>query len=136
MTLSFRYKKETIEGKTAYFPKIPITLHGPLTSFDTAALLDSGATNIFVPQSIAQALGLETGKTEPVDSWTEKFEAKTSHIGISFAKGSQTFRKTLPCLIPQTEEGYQESVLGRTFFKFFEITFNEEKQLTHLKKIR
>ncbi|MBI2652411.1 hypothetical protein HYX00_03000 [Candidatus Woesearchaeota archaeon] len=58
MTISFRYKTvKRPDGTHVKTPSIPITLIGK-ESFDTIALLDSGADISAMPQSIAELLGL------------------------------------------------------------------------------
>lgn len=138
MTLTFKYRKETIDGNEYYFPKIPIVLSNKENKIEIAALLDSGATNIFIPKGIADALELEfekTGKPEQADSWIGKFTIYESSVRITLGKGSQTFRQEMPCSVPIIENENNEIILGRTFFQFFEITFNENKKTTRLKKV-
>jgi len=98
-------------------------------------LLDSGATDIFIPREIADTLSLKLQNPDTADSWTGEFKIWQSNTGIVVGKGSQTFRKILPCTVPDKERENQEVVFGRSFFKFFEITFNENKKTTKLKKI-
>ena len=59
-----------------------------------------------------------------------------SDIGVVVGKGSQTFRAVLPCVVPDEIGEEQEIIFGRSFFEFFEITVNESKKTTTLKKIQ
>jgi hypothetical protein len=65
MTIAFRYKSiSRPDGSLVKTPSIPITLIGK-ESFDTIALLDSGADISAIPKSIAELLGLDIkGKSE------------------------------------------------------------------------
>ena len=135
MALSFRYRKELIHGHTIHFPKIPVTLHNKACRIDTAALLDSGATDIFIPREIAEALELELKNRDFADGWNGKFAVWESAVGIVVGKGSQTHRMTVKCIVPDETGENQEIIFGRSFFSFFEVTFNEEKKITTLKKI-
>ncbi|MCR4335936.1 MAG: retroviral-like aspartic protease family protein [archaeon] len=136
MSFTFNYRKEKIEEKTRYFPKAVITLFNKGIKFDYPALLDSGATDIFIPKQIAEALELDFKEENIASSWNGDFKVWNSHIGVILGKGSQTFRKVLPCLIPDSENPNQEVILGRVLFNFFEVTFNEQKRTTKLKKIQ
>ncbi|MDO8538565.1 MAG: hypothetical protein Q7S21_06785 [archaeon] len=135
MALIFKYKKELIDGEKFYFPKLPITLHNNQNKTEQPALLDSGATAIFIPKHIADFLELELGNSSTAESWTGKFKIFESKIWITLGKGSQTFRKQLSCNIPDIEGENEEVILGRTFFQFFEICFNEKNKTTKLKQI-
>ena len=58
MTITFRYKSvKRPDGTLVKTPSIPITLIGK-ESFDTVALLDSGADISAIPKSIAELLDL------------------------------------------------------------------------------
>ncbi len=132
MSLSFKYRREKFEGKASYFPKIPITLFSKGNGFPTTALLDSGATDIFIPREIAEVLELELKNPEMAHSWTGKFKVWESHVGLIIGKGAQTFRQRLACSVPDKKTDGSEVVLGRSFFRYFEITFNEQNKLTKL----
>ncbi|MFH1391339.1 MAG: aspartyl protease family protein [Candidatus Diapherotrites archaeon] len=136
MSFTFKYRKEKIEGKIRYFPKVVISLYNKGIKFDYPALIDSGATDIFVPKQIAEALELDFKEEDIASSWNGDFKVWGSNIGVILGKGSQTFRRVLPCLIPDSENPNQEVILGRVLFKFFEVTFNEQKRITKLKKIQ
>ena len=41
----------------------------------------------------------------------------------------------ISCLVPEDKSETQEIIFGRSFFKFFEITFNEKDKTTTLKKL-
>lgn len=134
MSFSFPYRKEIFENKVRYFPKITVLLHNKGVKFETPALLDSGATDIFIPRETADALELELKNESNADGWLGKFKVYDSRVGIVVGKGSQTFRKVLPCLVPAEVNENQEVVLGRSFFQFYEVTFNERKRFTILKR--
>ncbi|MFH1588431.1 MAG: hypothetical protein ABIA76_03785 [Candidatus Diapherotrites archaeon] len=135
MVLSFKYRKEIFENRKKYFPKIPIILFNEGKRIETVALLDSGATDIFIPKGIAEALELKLENLNEADSWTGKFKVWESKIGLIVGKGSQTFRKIISCTVPDQEWENEEVVFGRSFFHFFEIIFNEAELTTKLKRI-
>ena len=59
MTISFKYKiVKRPDGTTVKTPSIPLQLQGD-QSFDTLALVDSGADVSAIPKSIAEILGLD-----------------------------------------------------------------------------
>lgn len=134
MTFSFKYRREKFGNKEFYFPKVPIILSRGDVQIEVAALLDSGSTAIFIPKEMAETLGLELRSSDLADSWTGKFKIWESRIGIILGKGSQTFRKVLPCNVPDEKSETEEVIFGRTFFQFFEVTFNEKNRKTILKK--
>lgn len=135
MALSFKYRKEKFKGEYRYYPKIPVYLHNKSSNIESAVLLDSGATDIFIPRQIAEVLDLELKNEDFADGWNGKFKVWESEIGIVVGKGSQTFRATLPCVVADEIGDEQEIIFGRSFFAFFEVTFNESKKKTTLKRI-
>ena len=135
MTLSFKYRKEIFEGKVRYFPKIPILLSNKGLQIQTAALVDSGAMDIFIPRELADALGLKLKNQDMAECWGGEFKVWESRVNIVVGRGSQTFRKTLPCNVPDKKGENEEVVFGRTFFHFFEIFFNENERITKLRNI-
>lgn len=135
MALSFKYRKEIFENKIRHFPKIPVVLFNKGHSIQTVALLDSGATDIFVPKEIAEALELELKNISEAEGWLGKFKVWESRIGIVVGKGSQTFRKTIACNVPEEKGENEEVVFGRSFFQYFKITFNESDKTTKLERI-
>lgn len=136
MTLSFKYRKESFKNnKVRYFPKIPVILYNSESKIQTAALIDSGATDIFIPKEIAETLSLELKNPDLAECWGGEFKVWQSRIGIVLGKGSETFRKVLECNVPDKKSENEEVVFGRSFFNFFEVTFNEKKRATKLKKI-
>lgn len=134
MAISFKYRAEKFENKKRYFPKILAKLYNKGNAFQVPALLDSGATDIFVPKQIAEILELSKSKFEYADTWGTKLKVWNSRVGIVVGKGSTEFRKTLPCLILDKEAENEEVIFGREFFSFFEITFKEKERITVLKQ--
>jgi len=67
MSLIFRYKRVDRPDKTTVkLPSVPITLIGKET-FDTIALVDSGADTCVMPKVIAEILGLDlSGEIAPI----------------------------------------------------------------------
>lgn len=100
MAMSFKYRKEKFRDEERHFPKIPVVLHNKGARIESAALLDSGATDIFIPREIANTLELDLKNEDFADGWNGKFKIWESRIGIVVGKGSQTFRQTLPCIVP------------------------------------
>jgi len=135
MALSFKYRKEIFENKARYFPKIPALLYNKGHSLQTVALLDSGATHIFIPREISEALELGLKNPDMAESWLGKFKVWESSVGVVVGKSSQTFRKMLTCIVPDEKGEHEEVVFGRDFFRFFEITFNESKRITEMKQV-
>ncbi len=135
MALSFKYRREILRGEERHFPKIPVVLHGRGARIESAALLDSGATDIFIPREIADILGLELKNEDYAEGWNGSFKVWESRIGIVVGKGSQTFRQELPCVVPEERGENQDVIFGRSFFAFFEITFSESKKTTILKRM-
>ena len=119
MALSFKYRKEKFNEGYRYYPKIPVYLHNKSFNIETAVLLDSGATDIFIPRQIAEVLSLELKNEDFADGWNGKFKVWESKIGVVVGKGSQTFRAVLPCVVPDELGEEQEIIFGRSFFEFF-----------------
>jgi hypothetical protein len=57
-TLTFKYVRDTLEGKIVYRPRVEIRLSNGDRSFRIAMLVDSGADTSFIPLEVAEILNL------------------------------------------------------------------------------
>lgn len=135
MTISFRYKSvKRPDGTLVKTPSIPITLMGE-ESFETIALLDSGADISAIPKSIAELLGLNLdGKVTLAYGIGGKVKSVESSVKILIDKGHERYSFSLPVKIIMDEYNFPV-LLGRLgFFDKFVITFDQENERVLLKK--
>jgi len=135
MTISFRYKTvKRPDGTLVKTPSIPITLIGK-ESFDTIALLDSGADISAIPKSIAELLSLNM---ESKVTFTYGIGGKASSVEttvkILIQKGHERYIFNLPVKVILDEYNFPV-LLGRLgFFDKFVITFDQENERILLKR--
>jgi hypothetical protein len=112
-------------------PRIPIRLKGQGTTFETMGIIDSGATETFLPKGIAEILGLKLKGEESIRFPDGKGKGKSSNVKIIINLIRESVELTVPCIVL---ENLDEVVLGRAgFFEYFEILFNERKKEVGLK---
>lgn len=135
MTLSFKYKTvNRPDGTKVKTPSIPIIFSGK-ESFESVALIDSGADISAMPLSIAEILGLdlsaEKSSAYGVGGKVETIETKTK---ITIEKGHEKYSFYIPVKV--ILENYDFPILlGRLgFFNEFVITFDQHKEKVSLKK--
>jgi hypothetical protein len=135
MTLSFHYKiVKRPDGTEVRTPSIPISLKGK-ESFDTIALLDSGADISAIPKDLADILGLDLkGKSSPAFGIGGKTEAVDTTMGITVEKGHERYNFTIPVKVILGEYDFPV-LLGRAgFFDKFVISFNQSDEKVFLKR--
>lgn len=135
MTISFRYKSvKRPDGTLVKTPSIPITLIGKV-SFDTVALLDSGADISAVPKSIAELLGLKLeGEISVAYGIGGKVNSIESLVKISIQKGHERYSFSIPIKVILDDYNFP-ILLGRLgFFDKFVITFDQENEKVLLKR--
>jgi hypothetical protein len=137
MARRFKYRSHSIvDEKDPYpaAPRIPIVLEGKKGSFETLAIIDSGATETSLPLWVSEILGLDIKEEIEVkfaDKIGKGFESKVTII-IEMEHGKK-IECAVPCII--LDKG-DEVILGRAgFFNNFEITFREYKKEVILKHI-
>ena len=135
MTITFRYKSvKRPDGSLVKTPSIPITIIGK-ESFDTIALLDSGADISAIPKSIAELLGLNL-KSNVVFAYGigGKVRSIETIIRILFQKGHEKYSFNLPVKVILDDYNFP-ILLGRSgFFNEFVIIFDQENEKVLLKR--
>ena len=135
MTITFRYKAvKRPDGTLVKTPSIPITLIGK-ESFDTIALLDSGADISAIPKSIAELLGLNI-KRNVVFAYGigGKVRSIETTIRTIVQKGHEKYSFNLPVKVILDDYNFP-ILLGRSgFFDEFVITFDQENEKVLLKR--
>lgn len=135
MTISFRYKSvKRPDGTLVKTPSIPITLIGK-ESFDTIALLDSGADISAIPKSIAELLGLDiSGDMHFAYGIGGKVKSVESSVKILIQKAHERYSFNLPVKVVLDEYNFP-ILLGRLgFFNKFVVIFDEESEKVMLKR--
>lgn len=135
MTISFRYKNiKRPNGTLVKTPSIPVTLAGK-ESFETVALIDSGADVSAIPKSIAELLGLNLeSKITSAYGIGGKVNSVESSARILIQKGHERYSFNLPLKVILDEYDFP-ILLGRLgFFDKFVITFDQENERILLKK--
>jgi hypothetical protein len=115
-------------------------LIGPDNSFDTPALIDSGADFSTIFAEHAEILGIDLKKCEESEAQGigGKVKAKNCKITVEIkGKGEhRPFRLDVPFMILEKHSENHPILLGRAgFFANFEITFNEKEKTIILKPL-
>lgn len=140
MALRFRYR--SIERPQPLGPKsspmIPVRLIGPSGSFDTPALVDSGADFSTIFDEHAQILGIDLPKLKETETHGigGKVIARQCRITVEIrGKGEhRAFKLDVPFMILGKQTENFPILLGRAgFFDYFEITFREKEKAVVLK---
>ncbi|HIH76612.1 MAG TPA: hypothetical protein HA343_04790 [Methanomassiliicoccales archaeon] len=138
MVLSFKYKEvANPEGIKKKRPMVPVTFSNGEVSFETLALLDSGADASAISKEMAEVLGLDlTGKPEKSYGIGGAVDTITSRVNISVQKGHEHYIMTVDVRVILKDDIQLPPLLGRAgFFDEFEITFNDHKKKITLKKL-
>lgn len=136
MTISFKYKTvKRPDGTKVKTPSIPILLNGK-ESFETIALLDSGADISAIPKAIAEILGLNlSGKKTPAYGIGGKVDSIETKVEIVVEKGHEHYRFNIPVKVILGNYDFPV-LLGRLgFFSRFVISFDQSQEKISLKKM-
>ncbi len=136
MTISFKYKSvRRPDGTQVKTPSIPILLKGK-ESFETIALLDSGADISAMPKAIAEILGLDLkAKRSSAYGIGGKVESIETKVNITIEKGHERYNFRIPIKIILGRYDFP-IILGREgFFDKFVISFNQTEEKISLKRI-
>ncbi len=136
MTISFRYKTvKRPDGTKVKTPSIPIILKERET-FETVALLDSGADISAMPKDIADILGLNLkGKKEFAYGIGGKVPAVETKVNIVVTKGHEYYSILLPVKVIMGDYDFP-ILLGRAgFFDKFVISFDQKQEKVSLKRV-
>lgn len=135
MTIVFRYKSvKRPDGTFVKAPLVPITFIGK-ESFDTVALIDSGADISAMPRETAEILELDIkGALSNAYGIGGKVRAVQTITTIRIHKGHEDYRLPLPVKVILDNYDFP-ILLGRLgFFDNFVITFDQQEEKVLLKK--
>jgi hypothetical protein len=119
-------------------PLLHVRLRTATASLTTLGLVDSGATNTFIPTDLAEILGLQIDPTQATPSIGAGggFDTVSFNITIDVLKAGNavaTF-SDMPVFVPVNPAAIPYVVLGRdSVFLRFDITFRERIQRTILR---
>lgn len=136
MTITFRYKTvKRPDGTEVKTPSIPILLAGE-ESFETIALLDSGADISAIPKDIAEILGLDLqGEKAPAYGIGGRVDAIDTTVTITVEKGHEHYTFRIPVKVILGDYDFPV-LLGRAgFFDNFVISFNQSQEKFSLKRV-
>jgi hypothetical protein len=119
-------------------PFLHVRYHTATASFSTLALVDSGATDCFLPTDFAEILGLQINPAEahPSIGAGGGFQSVVFKPTIELLKGGQPFAifEDWPVHVPLNRDAIPYAILGRdSVFMKFDITFRERIQRTILR---
>lgn len=135
MAIVFRYKSvKRPDGSFVKAPLIPVTFIGK-ESFDTVALIDSGADISAMPRETAEILGLNLkGELSNAYGIGGKVSAVQTTATIRIHKGHEDYRLPLPVKVILDNYDFP-ILLGRVgFFDNFVITFDQQEERVFLKR--
>lgn len=130
-TLTFKYVRDTLEGKIVYRPRVEIRLSNGDRNFRIAMLVDSGADTSFIPLEVAEILNLKLSEKKKSRSASGPFETAQSTVNADLIKGTQRIPLGQIVVIVPTKKIDDENLdtyalLGRKeFFRKFDVTFRE-----------
>ena len=119
-------------------PLLHVRLRTATASFTTLGLVDSGATNTFIPTELAEILGLKVDPTKATPSIGAGggFDTVSFNLTIDVLKAGNTITtfSDMPAFVPVNPLAIPYVVLGRdSVFMKFDITFRERIQRTILR---
>jgi hypothetical protein len=119
-------------------PLLHVRLRTATASLTTLGLVDSGATNTFVPTDLAEILGLQIDpkKATPSIGAGGGFDTVIFNLTIEVLKAGNNIATfaDMPVFVPVNPEAIPYTVLGRdSVFLKFDITFRERIQRTILR---
>ncbi|MEK6953713.1 MAG: retropepsin-like aspartic protease [Candidatus Micrarchaeota archaeon] len=120
------YTKLKLQGKDWYFPKVQITLKRMGKTFNTDALIDSGADYSLFRHEIAEALGLplERGAVKTIKGISGEIKTYAFNMEVDF--GGESFNSPIEF---SRDYKFRYNLLGRMpFFEKFRITFDEKNK--------
>ncbi len=135
MALLFQYSRK-VGGDL--IPLIPITIEYQSKRIKVNALLDTGADTTFIPEDIAELLGIKyyRGKECIVTGIDKELKCTSHYVTIKLcdsALNSVTL-KDVPVDIPKHSQKKVGLLIGRKgFLDRFEITLNERENVISLK---
>ncbi|HLD97423.1 MAG TPA: retropepsin-like aspartic protease [Candidatus Nanoarchaeia archaeon] len=135
MTIMFRYKSvKRPDGSFVKAPLVQVTFIGK-ASFDTVALIDSGADISAMPRETAEILGLNLkGELSNAYGIGGKVSSVQTTTTVRIRKGHEDYRLLLPVKVILDNYDFP-ILLGRSgFFDNFIITFDEQEEKVMLKK--
>lgn len=132
----FRYREWTYvdcatnERKEVCYPFVPCVLSSDgRTSGPVEGLLDSGSDGVVVPRPIADFLGLELERAEPIRVVGSRVERYRSSISISLGRAGRLCGPIRDVEVSVLEGGDTPIILGRNpIFRLYKIAFIEAER--------
>lgn len=137
LSFSFPYKKEKLSrGIEVFRPTIPVEIGYKGISMKFVAIVDSGSDVSYLPQWVADALGIKIkGKENIADTVNGKINVIEDFVQITLRHKNNCERFTIPVDIPVDKDYTDEIIIGRKgFFDRFDITFKENSKRIILAK--
>ena len=136
--MSFRYKTAKRPDNTEVkIPSIPIKVYGNGNlSFDTFALIDSGADVSVIPKRLAELLGLNLeGEKTIAFGIGGKVECVERKLSINIFRGHENYTLTIPVKVILEDYNFPVLLGRQGFFEQFIITLDQGMQKIILKKV-
>jgi hypothetical protein len=131
MTLTYKYKTiERPEMPDIKSPSIPIRIIAESggTSFDTLALIDSGADLSVVTKDIAEVLNLNLNVPETTSIGIGgKVRSKETTMNIKVGHDSETYTFRIPVMVVLGHIDFSVLLGRKGFFDKFKVEFNQSK---------
>lgn len=135
MALLFQYSKRS-DG--SLIPKIPITIEYQSKSIKVNALLDTGADITFIPEDVADVLGIKyhRGKESIITGIDKELKCTLHYVDIKLCDIAlnSIVLKDIPVHIPKHSQKKVGVLIGRKgLLDKFEIILNEKENVISLK---
>ncbi|MGV8141331.1 MAG: retropepsin-like aspartic protease [Candidatus Woesearchaeota archaeon] len=138
MTLSYKYKiVERRDLPDIKSPSIPIRIIAESggTSFDTLALIDSGADLSVITKDIAEVLNLNLDVKETTSIGIGgKVRSKETTMNIRIGHDSESYTLRIPVMVVLDHIDFSVLLGRKGFFDKFKIEFDQRNEKVLLKK--
>jgi hypothetical protein len=122
---------DTADLVVIFRPEVLITVHGPKGSGDFLALVDTGADNTILPESIAHALGipLVAGKGPPATAFGgQEIALSYADVQLELVHPDETLRWLARVYFVADDGDKETLILGHQgFLDYFTATFRGEE---------
>lgn len=121
-------------------PKIPVTIAYKSKRFPVPALVDTGADVTFIPEDVADVLGIKyhRGREVSITGIDKELRCTEHRVSITFFDGSDTVVvENVPVHVPKLSQKKIGVLLGRRgLLDQFELLINEKKDVISLEHLK
>ena len=117
-------------------PKIPVSIRYKNKEIRQTALVDTGADNTFIPEDVAELLGIryQRGREIPITGIDKELKCTLHHVTITLFDGSEkVVVENVPVHVPKMSQKRIGVLLGRNGLPDkFQLILNEKQNVITL----